>query len=244
MILQVRAETIAAQDTLEYGAQQADQYFAAARGRHCVDHIPCCHKSPQEAFRAVGPPTRLVDVQHGFILQLLFQFPAGGSHRLTGFFPALLRAPQTDFDSQNLLQQGFHYPSRHAADYRQVCDQRRQLRAEVSGGLPRHGGARAFATFRTDHAVALIFNGARLDGRQFGHLMPLRLPGCLHLLDLPGQRVAAMLALIRQDGPNLVHFAKRRQRPMRPAMARLSSRLPPAFLAPAPLSRFTGQSIG
>src|SRR5438874_8536080 len=31
---------------------------------------------------------------------------------------------------------------------------------------------------------------------------------------------------------------------MGPAMARLSSRLPPAFLAPAPLSGFTGQSIG
>jgi len=56
--------------------------------------------------------------------------------------------------------------------------------------------------------------------------------------------VAAVLALFRQNGPNLVHFGAGHQRPMGPAMARLSSRLPSAFLAPAPLSRFTGQSIG
>ena len=165
MILQIGAETIAAQDTLEHGSQQADQDFAAARGGHRVDHVARGHKGPQEALDAIGPPTRLVDVQHRLILQLLFQFLTGGGYRLAGFFPALLRAPQTDVDSQNLPQQGFHYPSWHAADYRQVCDQCRQLRAEAPAGFLRHGGARAFATLRTDHAVALIFNGARLDGR-------------------------------------------------------------------------------
>src|ERR1035438_1659021 len=56
MILQVRAETVAAQDALKDGSQQTDQHFAAAGGRHRVDHVPCRHESPQEAFSAIGPP--------------------------------------------------------------------------------------------------------------------------------------------------------------------------------------------
>src|SRR5260370_2511016 len=60
VILQVRAETIAAQDALEHGSEQACQYFATAGGRHRIDYVPRGHKSPQEALSAVGPPTRLV----------------------------------------------------------------------------------------------------------------------------------------------------------------------------------------
>src|ERR1035441_9988363 len=59
MILQVRAETAAAQHALKDGSQQTDQHFAAAGGRHRVDHVPCRHESPQEALSAVGPPARL-----------------------------------------------------------------------------------------------------------------------------------------------------------------------------------------
>jgi hypothetical protein len=92
--------------------------------------------------------------------------------------------------------------------------------------------------------VALIFNRVSLDGRQFGDLVPLRFPGSLHLLNLRRQRMTAVLALVRQDGPNLVDFGDGYQGPMRSAMAGLSTGLPPAFLAPATLSRFPGQSIG
>src|SRR5580658_11101137 len=186
VILQVGAETVAAQDTLEHGSQQAGQDCAAARGRHRIDYEPRRYKGPQEAFSAVGPPTRLINVQDGLIFQLLFQFLAGGSHRLAGFLPALLRASQTDVDSQNLPQQGFHHPTRHAADYRQVGDQRRQLGTEVSTDFFRQRRARAFAALRTDHAMTLIFDRARLDGWQFGYLMPLRLPSSLYLFDMGG----------------------------------------------------------
>jgi len=54
--------------------------------------------------------------------------------------------------------------------------------------------------------MALIFNRACLDGRQFGHLMPLWFPTRLHLLDLGGQRMTTVLTMFRQNGPNLVYL--------------------------------------
>src|SRR6266851_2466282 len=54
----------------------------------------------------------------------------------------------------------------------------------------------------------------------------------------------AVLTLLRQDKPNLIDFVSRRQWPMRAPMTGLSTHLPPAFLQPAPLSRFTCQPIG
>src|SRR5215831_7075568 len=244
VILQIGTETIAAQDAPEHGSQQTNQDFAPPRGRYRIDHIPCRHKGPQEALGAIGPPTRLVDVQHRLILQLLFQFLTGGGDGLAGFFPALLRAPQTDVDSQNLRQQGFHYPARQAADDGQIGDQGGQSRAEVPTSFLGQRRARAFATPPTDHAIALIFSGVRLDRRQFGHLMPLRFPRRLHLLDLGGQRKAAVPTLFRQDGANLVDLGERQQGPIRPAMAGLGAHLAPALLPSAPLSRFAGQPIG
>src|SRR5213592_1483206 len=56
--------------------------------------------------------------------------------------------------------------------------------------------------------------------------------------------MTAVLALFRQDGPNLVDLGEGRQGPMRPAMAGLSAHLSPALLAPAALTRLTGQSVG
>src|ERR1022692_3368178 len=223
---------------------QTDQHFAAAGGRRRVDHVPCRHESPQEALSAVGPPARLIHVQYGFILQLPFQFLARGGHRLASFFPALLRTPQTDLDAQNLPQQRLHHPTRHTAHHRQIGDQRRQLWPEVPQGFLWHRRPRALATLGTNYPMALIFDDASLDGWQLGHLMPLHRAGGLHLLDLRRQGLAAMLALLRQKGPNLVDSFGWYQRPMRSAMARLSPRLPPALLPPASLSGFARQSIG
>ena len=92
--------------------------------------------------------------------------------------------------------------------------------------------------------MALIFDDASLDGWQLGHLMPLHRAGGLHLLDLRRQGLAAMLALLRQQGPHLVGSFGWYQRPMRSAMAGLSTRLPPALLPPAPLAPLACQSIG
>jgi hypothetical protein len=86
--------------------------------------------------------------------------------------------------------------------------------------------------------MTLIFDGVRLDGRQFRHLMTLGFPNRLHLLDVRGQRMTAVPALFRQDGPNLVDLAEGHQGPMRPAMTRLSPWLPLALLRSAPLARF------
>jgi hypothetical protein len=84
--------------------------------------------------------------------------------------------------------------------------------------------------------MALIFDNPSLDGWQLGHLMPLHRAGGLHLRDLRRQGLAAMPALFRQDGPNLVDAFGWRQRPMRAAMAGLSTHFAPALLAPAPLA--------
>src|ERR1017187_6467480 len=62
VILQVRAETVDAQDALENGSQQADQHFAAACRRHRIHHVPCRHESPEKSFIAVAPPARLIDI--------------------------------------------------------------------------------------------------------------------------------------------------------------------------------------
>src|SRR5438105_11713195 len=56
--------------------------------------------------------------------------------------------------------------------------------------------------------------------------------------------MTAVLALFRQDGPNLVDLGEGRQGPIRPAMAGSSAHLSPALLAPAALPRLTGQSVG
>ena len=62
MILQVRAKTIAAEDTPEHGSQPADPNFTAARGRHRIDDVARGHKGPQETVVAVGPPARFVPI--------------------------------------------------------------------------------------------------------------------------------------------------------------------------------------
>jgi len=63
--------------------------------------------------------------------------------------------------------------------------------------------------------------------------MPLYRAGGLHLLHLRRQGLAAVPALLRQGGPNLVDSFGWYQRPMRSTMAGLSTRLPPALLSPA-----------
>ncbi len=244
MILQIRAETVAAEDALEDSAQQTGQHFAAARGGHRIDPVARRHESPQETLAAVGPPARLIDVQHRFILQAPFQFLARGGDRLAGFFPTLLRAAQTDLDPQNLPQQRFHHPPWHPADHRQIGDERGQLRTELPGRCLRHRRPRALAAGRALDPRALILDDPSLDGRQLSHLMPPHRADRLHLLDLLGQRTPAVAAALRQHGPNLVDSFQRHPGPMRSAMAGLPTRLPPTLLAPAPLAWFPGQSVG
>src|ERR1022692_1493551 len=118
------------------------------------------------------------------------------------------------------------HPTRHTAHHRQIGDQRRQLWAEVPQGFLWHRRPRALAALWTDYPIALIFDDASLDGWQLGHWMPLHRAGGLHLLDLRRQGLAAMLALLRQQGPHLVDPFGWYQRPMRSAMAGLSTRLP------------------
>src|ERR1700733_13394900 len=52
VILQVRTETVAAQDALEDGSQQTNQDFAAAGGSHRVNYVP---RHPQRPTRSACP---------------------------------------------------------------------------------------------------------------------------------------------------------------------------------------------
>jgi hypothetical protein len=70
--------------------------------------------------------------------------------------------------------------------------------------------------------------------------MPLHRAGGLHLLDLCGQKMPAVLALLWQDRPNLVDSFGGHLGPMRSVSAHFPSALP----APAPLARRACQSIG
>jgi hypothetical protein len=86
--------------------------------------------------------------------------------------------------------------------------------------------------------MALKLYDPSLDERQLGHLMPLHGAGSQHLLDQRGQTMPAMLALLRQHGPNFVDSFGRRQRPMRSTMAGLATHFPPTLLLSAALSCF------
>jgi len=56
--------------------------------------------------------------------QLLFQFRAWFGDSLTGFFPRVLNTAQAERYAQNLFQQLLHHAARHAADHREISDQR------------------------------------------------------------------------------------------------------------------------
>jgi hypothetical protein len=92
--------------------------------------------------------------------------------------------------------------------------------------------------------MTLILDDASLDGRQLGHLMPLREACDLHVLDLLGQRMPAVLALLWQHGANFIHPLGWRQRSVCSAMAGLPAYFSSALLAPPPLSRPACQPIG
>jgi|ERR1017187_3476582 hypothetical protein len=78
----------------------------------------------------------------------------------------------------------------------------------------------------------------------FKVILAKRRAGGLHLLDLRGQEMPAVLALFGQDGPSLVNAFGGHHGSMGSAMAGLSTRLPPTLISPASRAWLTGQSIG
>src|ERR1017187_3926408 len=74
----------------------------------------------------------------------------------------------------------------------------------------------------------------------FKVILAKRRAGGLHLLDLRGQEMPAVLALFGQDGPNLVNSFGGHHGSMGSAMAGLSTRLPPTLLSPASRAWLTG----
>ena len=117
----------------------------------------------------------LVAVDDRLMGQLLLQFFTGRGHRFTDLFPTVLNAAQTQRYGKNLFKQFPHHAARHAAHYRQISDQRGQLRPELALRFPWQFRLCRLAAFRTDDTLALIFGDVGFDGRQLSHLMPSRL---------------------------------------------------------------------
>jgi len=127
------------------------------------------------------------------------QFLTGDGHGLAGFFPAFLRASQTDLDSQDLCQKPFHYAPGQTADYGEIGDQCRQMGSKMSGDLFGQWRPGYLSALTTHHVRELIFGDVRLDGRYFGDLMPARLPLRGHLVRILRQLFPAVPALTRQQ---------------------------------------------
>src|ERR1700733_1632487 len=230
VVFQVTGTAVAAEDSGEYFTQQLNQHFGSARERDFVKDEVRRHQSPEPAFFSAGPVSGFIAVDDRLVGQLLFQFRTGLGHCLAGFLPTVLNAAQTEWYCQNLFQQLPHHAPRHAADHRQISNERGQLRPEMTLRFLGQFRLRCFATFRTDDTLALIFSDVFFDRRQFGHLMPPRLA----LRGHPARQTAvAMAALRRKHFDHLIDTAQRRQAAPVPTMPRLASRLAPALLSSA-----------
>ena len=238
VVFQVTGAPVAAEDSGEYVTQQVDQYFGSACDSDSIKDEVRRHQSPEPALFSAGPVSGFIAVDDRLMGQLPFQFRTGLSHCLAGFLPTVLNAAQTEWYCQNLFQQLSHHAPRHAANHRQISNERSQLWPEMALHFPGQFRLRWFATFRTDDTLASIFRDMCFDGRQFGHLMPPRLALCGH----PARQAAvAMAALRRKHLDHLIDTAQRRQPAPVATMTGLASRLAPALLSSAtPRSLLTG----
>src|SRR3954452_23996714 len=148
-----------------------DQHFSPARQSNLIEDKAGSHQSPEPALFTAGPVTGFVAVDNGLMRQLPFQFGAGFGHRFTGLFPTVLDTAQTERNPQNLLHQFQHHTARHPANYRQIRNQRGQIRSKVAPDLWRQVRLSRLIALRTDHSMALILRNMRFDARQFRHLM-------------------------------------------------------------------------
>src|SRR5580704_6382601 len=165
VVFQVTGTAVATEDSGEYFTQQPNQHFGSARERDLIKDEVCRHQSPEPALFSAGPVSRLVAVDNRFMGQLPLQFRAGLGHRLAGFLPTVLNAAQTEWYRQNLFQQLPHHAPRHAANHRQISNERGQLRPEMALRILGQFRLRCFATFRTDHTLTLILSDVCFDRR-------------------------------------------------------------------------------
>src|SRR5450631_2604515 len=238
VVFQVTGAPVAAEDSGEYVTQQLDQYFGSACDCDFIKDEVRRHQSPEPALFSAGPVSGFIAVDDRLVGQLPFQFRTGLSRCLTGFLPTVLNAAQAEWYGQNLFQQLSYHAPRHAANHRQIGNERSQLRPEMACRFPGQFRLRWFATFRTDDTLALIFGDVCFDERQFGHLMPPRLALCGH----PARQTpVAMAALRRKQFDHLIDTAQRRQSAPVAKMTRLASRLTACLLSSAtPRSWLTG----
>lgn len=239
-ILHVAGQSIAAEHAREGVAQDGLQHVRAAGHGDPIKDERAGHERPQPSFVAIRAVSGLVGIDDRFLRQCRFELGVGRRDRRTGFFPRGARAAQTDRDLQGPGEKALHHQSRHAADHRQVRNQRGELRAELAHDLVGQRRLRRPAAGPTPPLVALIFRDVGVNRWQLGHLMPTRGAQVVGRM----QRVLAMTAARRLHVLDGVHAFRRHQRAPVPRMSRLRAPLAPALLPASAQTLFARQPIG
>ena len=160
--------------------------------------------------------------------------------RGTGLFPGLLRTAHADRNLQRGFQQPLHDQARQPAHDRQIRNQRRELRAKLTGDLVRQRRLRRGPAGSTPQPMAAIFRDVRLDRRQLRHLVTPRVADRI-------ARVQTMLAVTTRVGDEIdegIHALNGDQRPRVSRMARLSARFAPALHAATSVALPPCEAIG
>ena len=116
----------------------------------------------------------------------------------------MLRTAQADGNLQGAFEQPLHDHARQPAHDRQIRNQGRELRTELSLDLVRQQRWRRASARATAQPMAAIFGDVRLDGWQFRDLMASRIPDGVArvqpMLAMPTRLGAKINGLIRPLG--------------------------------------------
>ncbi len=175
-ICQIRGQPVTPQDAGKRLAQHHLQHVRAAGHGNAIDHKRAGHERPEPPFVAVGPVSRLIGIDDGFVRQRRFEFGIRRRDGRAGFFPRVLGTAQTDRHLQRACEKALHDEPWQAAHDRQIRNQGGQLRPELGRLFVRQRGHGDRAAVRTPAAMAAVLGDVRCDRRQLRHLMPARSP--------------------------------------------------------------------
>jgi len=239
-IRRIGRQAVAAQDPRKHGAEQTLQDVRAPGRRDGIEDKRGGPERPEPPLVAVGAVARFIAVEDRLMGQGLFECLARRGDGRTGFFPRLLRAAHAHWKVQRAFEQPLHDEARQATDDRQIRNQGRELRAKLACDLDGQWRLRRLPARGTAPSMAAIFGNVRLDGRQFGDLMPSRIADLIAHL----QGMLAMTTRVGDERHDRSHALGRNQRSPVAGMTRLPTALPSTLGAATPFALTSGQSIG
>jgi len=209
------------QDAAESLAQDFLYHLASTRQAHDKDRHPCGHSHPQPRACPAFTPACFIQMCDGLSLHVGLRFRDGRGQRMCGRLLQVGNGPET----HGQTKQGCHHllgrTLRQMIRARAQGNGRLHARTERPWRHPsRNVCTGDCATARARQSMQLILGHDGLGGRQFGHLMPVRLR-----ID-PGQRLPAVGTLRGKDGNEDVHLCEEHKRARLSCMAGLPTRLP------------------